>query len=229
MTRMSVALVVAAAVSAAGCSQSPVSPSAAQGGLSSTAVKPGSGSSGPDSTAHTLAFTGDVQGSGGVSGWITGTSSGNLLVHATSGNFSLTITGTSDSGTPAQDAECTDQTSDLYKWGLIGPGTAIEGSLTIDVDQDGSKSNTDPTMDWELGGVQDNEHRTWRVSGISTYNFPPKNLTGDASGMSVQVDAMKVLFSRLATSGRKNSTDLSFGCRVDLQMTMTPIPPPPSN
>jgi len=222
---MSVALVVAAAVSAAGCSQSPVSPSAVQGGLSSTAARPG----GPSSTGHTLAFTGGIQGSGGVSGWITGSAAdGNLLAHATSvdndGNdnyYALTITGTSVApNMPAQDAECTKtEGDDLYDWGLIG--AAIHGSLTVDVDQDGSKSNTDPTMDWELSGVEAGG-RTWRVRGVSTYNSPPKDLTGDASGMSVKVDAMKVLFSRLATSGRKGSTDLSIGCRVDLQMTMTP-------
>ncbi len=97
----------------------------------------------------------------------------------------------------------------------------ISGGLTVDVDQDGSKSNTDPTMDWQLSGVQDSESRTWRVSGISTYNYAP-GITGDADGMSVTVGQMKVLFSRLATSGRKNSTDLSIGCRVDVQMTMMP-------
>jgi hypothetical protein len=199
-----------------------VSPSAAQGGLSSLAAKPG-----PSATAHTLAFTGGIQGSGGVFGWITGTSSGNLLAHATSvdneGNdnyYALTITGTSVApNTPAQDAECTDMGSILYTSDLIGE--PIHGSLTVDVDQDGSKSNTDPTMDWELSGVQAGGD-TWRVRGVSTYNFPPKDLTGDVGGMSVKVDAMKVLFSRLATSGRKGSTDLSIGCRVDLQMTMTP-------
>ena len=217
MTRTPFALVVAVAVAAAACSEGPVSPSAAgQGSPSSLAAKPGSQPSGSN---HDLAFSDQVTGSGVVSGWITGSAgAGNLLAHA-SGDSSLTITGTSVPG-PAQDAECTDPNGILYDNGLIG--AEISGSLTVDVDQDGSKSNNDPTMDWQLSGVQDSEGRTWRVSGISTFNYAPYDITGDSDGMSVTVGQMKVLFSRLATSGRKNSTDLSFGCRVDLQMTMTP-------
>ncbi len=217
MTRTPLAFIVAVAVATAGCSQSPVSPSAAgQGSLSSLAAKPGSQPAGSD---HDLTFGGQISGLGTVSGWITGSAvDGNLLAHATSSSLTLRIAGTSDSG-PAQDAECSDEQSILYTSGLIGG--QISGSFSVDVDQDGSKSNTDPTMDWSLSGVEI-DGRTWRVQGISTFNYPPYDISGNSSGMSVNVDNMKVLFSRLATSGRKNSTDLSIGCRVNLQMTMAP-------
>jgi hypothetical protein len=217
MTRTPLAFIVAVAVATAGCSQSPVSPSAAgQGSLSSLAAKPGSQPAGSD---HALTFGGQISGLGTVSGWITGSAvDGNLLAHATSSSLTLTIAGTSNSG-PAQDAECSDGESILYTSGLIGG--QISGSFSVDVDQDGSKSNTDPTMDWSLSGVEDIDGRTWRVQGISTFNYPPQ-VTGDSTGMGVTVNDIKVLFSRLATSGRKNSTDLSIGCRVNLEMTMAP-------
>jgi hypothetical protein len=217
MTRTPLAFIVAVAVATAGCSQSPVSPSAAgQGSLSSLAAKPGSQPAGSD---HALTFGGQISGLGTVSGWITGSAvDGNLLAHATSGSLALTIAGTSNSG-PAQDAECSDGESILYTSGLIGG--QISGSFSVDVDQDGSKSNTDPTMDWSLSGVEVSDGRTWRVQGISTFNYPPQ-VTGDSTGMGVTVNDIKVLFSRLATSGRKNSTDLSIGCRVNLEMTMAP-------
>jgi len=221
MTRTPLALLAAAALTVAGCDRGPTSPSASPvGSTSLLAAKPGSG---PPSTSHGLTFSAPdaspyLVGTGTVFGWITGSgASGDLLMHATASAFAVTIQAAAEGG-PAQDAECTDGT--LAGLGLIGG--EIAGSFTIDFDQNGSKSITDPLLDWTLNGVSTPDG-AWDLTGLTTTNYVASVVDDSASSLTVANNYMKVIFSGppSETSGRKKSTHVSYACRVNVLMTIT--------
>jgi hypothetical protein len=220
------------AITASGCSKNPTAPSSPEATENRAPADAKAGPSPtPTPTPHTLTFQsakydrdglpspGHLEGTGAVSGWVTGSvGTGNVLASAT-GAYTVTVTDAAplppdvSGGNP-----CTAQEkSTLTAAGVLG--SAVSGSLSLSVDQDGDpRSGSIPLLTWRLDGVRAGSD-VWVLGGNSTVNFQPV-IEGDATSLSVTLENGKIFFERHPNGAKKY--DLLVGCRVDFTLTLTP-------